>query len=81
MLYLTRSQVREIDRRSIAEYHIPGIVLMENAGRGRRRTWRVTCWIGVREGGPDPLRRRKQRRRRTGDARHLHNRGADVSRR
>ena len=33
-LRLTRSQVREIDRRSIEEYHIPGIVLMENAARG-----------------------------------------------
>jgi NAD(P)H-hydrate epimerase len=33
MLRLTRSQVREVDRRSIQEYHIPGIVLMENAAR------------------------------------------------
>src|SRR4029453_1395157 len=31
---LTRAQVREIDRRAIEEYHIPGIVLMENAARG-----------------------------------------------
>jgi NAD(P)H-hydrate epimerase len=31
MIRLTRAQVREIDRRSIEEYHIPGIVLMENA--------------------------------------------------
>jgi NAD(P)H-hydrate epimerase len=30
---LTRRQVREIDRRAIEEYGIPGIVLMENAGR------------------------------------------------
>lgn len=30
---LARSQVREIDRRAIEEYGIPGIVLMENAGR------------------------------------------------
>jgi NAD(P)H-hydrate epimerase len=30
---LTRRQVREIDRRSIEEFHIPGIVLMENAAR------------------------------------------------
>jgi NAD(P)H-hydrate epimerase len=34
MLRLTRAQVREIDRRAIEEYHIPGIVLMENAARG-----------------------------------------------
>lgn len=31
---LTREQVRELDRRAIHEYGIPGIVLMENAGRG-----------------------------------------------
>lgn len=30
---LTRAQVRELDRRSIEEFHIPGIVLMENAAR------------------------------------------------
>ena len=33
MHYLTRAQVREIDRRSIEDFHIPGIVLMENAAR------------------------------------------------
>lgn len=31
---LTRDQVRELDRRAIEEYGVPGIVLMENAGRG-----------------------------------------------
>ncbi len=31
---LSRMQVREIDRRAIEEYGIPGVVLMENAGRG-----------------------------------------------
>jgi NAD(P)H-hydrate epimerase len=31
---LTREQVREIDRRAIEEFGLPGIVLMENAGRG-----------------------------------------------
>ena len=30
---LTRAEVREIDRRSIEEFGLPGIVLMENAGR------------------------------------------------
>lgn len=29
--YLTRSQVREVDRRAIDEFGIPGVVLMENA--------------------------------------------------
>lgn len=33
-LYLTRDSVRQVDVRAIDEFHIPGIVLMENAGRG-----------------------------------------------
>jgi NAD(P)H-hydrate epimerase len=33
-LSLSRDQVRELDRRAIQEYGLPGIVLMENAGRG-----------------------------------------------
>jgi NAD(P)H-hydrate epimerase len=31
---LTRDEVREVDRRAIEELGLPGIVLMENAGRG-----------------------------------------------
>jgi NAD(P)H-hydrate epimerase len=34
MTALTRAQVRELDRRAIEEYGVPGVVLMENAGRG-----------------------------------------------
>jgi NAD(P)H-hydrate epimerase len=34
MTSLTRAQVRELDRRAIEEYGVPGVVLMENAGRG-----------------------------------------------
>ena len=30
---MTRDQVREVDRRAIEEFGIPGVVLMENAGR------------------------------------------------
>lgn len=33
LLTLTRQQVREVDRIAIEEYGIPGVVLMENAGR------------------------------------------------
>jgi NAD(P)H-hydrate epimerase len=31
---LTREQVREVDRRAIEELGMPGLILMENAGRG-----------------------------------------------
>src|SRR3954464_14776266 len=31
---LSRAPVRELDRRAIDEYGVPGVVLMENAGRG-----------------------------------------------
>jgi NAD(P)H-hydrate epimerase len=33
-MYLSREQVRAIDRRAIEEFGVPGVVLMENAGRG-----------------------------------------------
>jgi len=32
--YLTRDEVRELDRHAIEDLRIPGMVLMENAGRG-----------------------------------------------
>jgi NAD(P)H-hydrate epimerase len=32
-IVLTRQQVREIDRRAIEDFGLPGVVLMENAGR------------------------------------------------
>jgi len=32
--FLSRAQVSELDRRAIEEYGVPGVVLMENAGRG-----------------------------------------------
>ncbi len=34
MFTLTRAQVREFDRQAIQTYGVPGVVLMENAGRG-----------------------------------------------
>jgi NAD(P)H-hydrate epimerase len=33
-MFLSRHQVRAIDRRAIEEFGVPGVVLMENAGRG-----------------------------------------------
>jgi len=32
--FLSRAEVRELDRRAIEEYGVPGVVLIENAGRG-----------------------------------------------
>src|SRR5262245_60962309 len=32
--YLSRDEVRELDRRAIEGFGVPGVVLMENAGRG-----------------------------------------------
>jgi NAD(P)H-hydrate epimerase len=79
MHYLTRSQVREIDRRSIEEFHIPGIVLMENAARAAAEVacdmldgecvGEVLILCGGGNNGGDGL----------AVARHMHNRGADVS--
>ncbi len=33
-LVFSRDAIRELDRRAIADYAIPGVILMENAGRG-----------------------------------------------
>ncbi len=32
--FMSRQQVKEVDRRAIEQFGVPGIVLMENAGRG-----------------------------------------------
>ena len=70
--------MREIDRRSIEQYHIPGIVLMENAARAaadvamamlaasQYRSALILCGGG--NNGGDGL----------AVARHLHNRGVKV---
>jgi NAD(P)H-hydrate epimerase len=42
---LSRDQVRALDRRAIDEYGLPGLVLMENAGRG---CVDVLCRLGCR---------------------------------
>ncbi len=78
MIRLTRAQVREVDRLSIEQYGIPGIVLMENAARAvaevawemlQRKPGSVLVVCGGGNNGGDGL----------AAARHLHNRGAAVS--
>ena len=78
MIRLTRSQVRVIDRRCIEEYQIPGIVLMENAARAAAdvamemlaaASGNVLFLCGGGNNGGDGL----------AVARHLHNRGVDLS--
>jgi NAD(P)H-hydrate epimerase len=44
-MHLSRDEVRELDRRAIEEYGVPGVVLMENAGRGTAELLRS---LGVR---------------------------------
>jgi len=53
---LTRAQVREVDRLAIEEYHIPGVVLMENASRAvvdvvRKMTEFKPCAVAIVCGG------------------------------
>ncbi len=73
--FLTRSQVRELDRRAIDDLGIPGTVLMENAGRGAAELLvslaihgRVAVCCGKGNNGGDGFVM----------ARHLANQGADV---
>ncbi len=76
---LGRDEIREIDRKAIEEYEIPGIVLMENAGRnvaeevmkmlpGTGKA-RVAIFCGKGNNGGDGY----------VIARHLYNKGVDVS--
>jgi NAD(P)H-hydrate epimerase len=44
-MFLAREQVRALDRRAIQEFGLPGVVLMENAGRGAAD---VLLRLGVR---------------------------------
>jgi NAD(P)H-hydrate epimerase len=74
----TREQVRELDRRAMDEYGMPGVVLMENAGRGAAEVAagmlgdpakkRVVIFCGKGNNGGDGF----------VVGRHLHNRGAKV---
>jgi len=75
---VTRQQIREIDAVAIERYGIPGVVLMENAGRGAAQHTanllkgaegkKVTVVCGRGNNGGDGF----------VVARHLHNAGAEV---
>jgi NAD(P)H-hydrate epimerase len=72
---LTRDEARELDRRAMEEFGVPGIVLMENAGRGMAELLRslgaagpVAVCCGKGNNGGDGLVL----------ARHLTNRGVEV---
>ncbi|NQV24654.1 MAG: NAD(P)H-hydrate epimerase [Rhodopirellula sp.] len=72
---MSRDEVRDVDRRAIEEFGLPGIVLMENAGRGcvdwleeLGISGRVVICTGRGNNGGDGF----------VIARHLENRGHDV---
>ena len=75
-VHLTRAQVRDLDQRAIHEFGVPGVVLMENAGRGAaellvrlnpdRQRVLILCGPGNNGGDGFVI------------ARHLENRGYDV---
>jgi NAD(P)H-hydrate epimerase len=78
MLRLSRQQVRQVDRLSVAKYKIPSVILMENAARTVADVacgmlgdslGQVLILCGGGNNGGDGL----------AAARHLHNRGADVA--
>lgn len=75
-LAFSRDALRELDRRAVEEFHIPTLVLMENAGRGAAETGlkgilagRVMILAGPGNNGGDGL----------VAARHLHNAGVVVT--
>lgn len=76
---LKRDEVREIDRKAIEEYGIPGLILMENAGRNvvevilkmldAPHNSKVAIFCGKGNNGGDGF----------VIARHLYNKGVDIS--
>jgi len=78
---LTRDQIRAVDLRAIGDYSLPGIVLMENAGRNAAHLLQ-TLDLAARGGRPPRVTIVCGRGNNGGDgfviARHLENLGADV---
>jgi NAD(P)H-hydrate epimerase len=74
-MFLSREQARALDRRAIEEFGVPGVVLMENAGRGAAELLRALgirgmvaiCCGGGNNGGDGFV-----------IARHLHNKQVPV---
>ena len=79
MRSLTRAEVRDVDRRAIEEFGLPGIVLMENAGRAAAA---VVHALPSGPAGAGPIVIACGKGNNAGDgfvmARHLENLGADV---
>jgi len=74
-MFLSRAAVRAIDRRAIEEFGVPGVVLMENAGRGAAE-------VLLAQGGAGPVTICCGKGSNGGDgfviARHLDNRAVPV---
>ncbi len=47
MLLITAAQMQELDQRTIKEFSIPGLILMENAGRGILGAVKQRCSTGL----------------------------------
>jgi len=88
---VTRAKVRELDRRAIEEYGIPGVVLMENAGRAVAEEAMKMVAVGggnppqspfTKGGGTGRVAILCGKGNNGGDgfvaARHLHNHGVEV---
>jgi len=52
MRSLSRDEVRDVDRRAIHEFGLPGVVLMENAGRNAAA---IVHALAMSDGAPGPV--------------------------
>ncbi|MFO7899494.1 MAG: NAD(P)H-hydrate epimerase [Planctomycetota bacterium] len=78
MRHVTREEMREVDRAAIEEYEMPGVILMENAGRGA-----AACALEMVGESTGPVAVVCGSGNNGGDgyvvARHLHNQGVGVT--